>query len=210
MPEADDLMNPVHTPSDSLIYELPSIVECLRPTELFTRVQPTEIEAGCGDGSFLVNYAIQHPDRNFIGTERLLGRIRKLDRKGRRAGLRNVRGVRIESAYFLQYLLPPGLADALHVYFPDPWPKRKHRRHRLINEGFPALAARVLRRGGRVYLRTDDPSYYDQMLEVFRLHAGFELVETPTELSELQTDFELEFRAKGIPTLRAAYARVEG
>ena len=82
------------------------------------------MELGCGDASFLVDYARRHPERNFIGVERLLGRLRKLDRKGRRAGLTNLRGVRIESSYFLEYLLPPHSVSALHVYFPDPWPNQ--------------------------------------------------------------------------------------
>jgi hypothetical protein len=86
--------------------------------------QPLEVELGCGDASFLVEYARRNPAKNFIGVERLLGRLQKLDRKGRRAGLKNLRGVRIESAYFLQYLLPPHSAQALHIYFPDPWPKK--------------------------------------------------------------------------------------
>ena len=203
-------MNPGHAPSESLLYGLTSVVERVQPANLFPKDQPLEIEAGCGDGSFLVNYARKHPDRNFIGIERLLGRIRKLDRKGRHAGLTNLRGVRIESAYFLKYLLPPGSVDALHIYFPDPWPKRKHRRHRLVGESFPHLAAQVLRPGSRVYLRTDDPDYFAQMREVFRAHAGFKSVETPPELSGLLTDFEADFRAKGVSTLRAAYEWVEG
>ena len=129
----------------SLIYTLPSIVERIDLAKLFPTAQPLEVELGSGDGSFLAEYARLHPERNFIGVERLLGRIRKLDRKSRRMGLTNLRGVRIESSYFLEYLLPPGSAVALHVYFPDPWPKRKHRRHRLINERFPA-AGRAARR----------------------------------------------------------------
>lgn len=201
-------MDPSQLPSDGLIYELPSVLERVRPAELFPRAQPLEVEAGCGDGSFLANYAAKHPERNFIGIERLLGRIRKLDRKGRRAGLTNLRGVRIESAYFLKYLLPPGSVDALHIYFPDPWPKRKHRRHRLIGPGFPSLAAQVLQPSGRVYLRTDDADYFAQMREVFQAEPAFQPMETPMELSELLTDFETDFRAKGIATLHAAYAKV--
>jgi tRNA (guanine-N7-)-methyltransferase len=96
-----------------------------------------------------------------------LGRLRKLDRKGRRLGLTNLRGVRIECGYFLEYLLPPGSVAALHVYFPDPWPKKKHRHRRLINERFPELARRVLQPGGVVYLRTDDADYFAQMQAVF-------------------------------------------
>src|SRR5690348_2127555 len=99
----------------SLIVELKSILESLDVAALFPKVQPLEIELGCGDASFLLNYAGTHPERNFIGVERLGGRIRKLDRKGRRAGLNNLRGVRIESGYFLEYLLPPHSASALHI-----------------------------------------------------------------------------------------------
>ena len=135
----------------------------------------------------------------------MLGRIRKLDRKGRRAGLTNLRGVRIESSYFLEYLLPPHSTVALHIYFPDPWPKRKHRRHRLINERFPALARQALAPGGTVFLRTDDENYFEQMLGVFAADPGFRPVETPAELSALLTDFEKDFHARGIKTLRAAY-----
>ena len=193
-----------------LIYALPSIVERIDLARLFPADQPLEVELGSGDGSFLVEYARRHPGRNFIGVERLLGRIRKLDRKGGRAGLTNLRGVRIESAYFLEYLLPPQSAATLHLYFPDPWPKRKHRRHRLVNERFPALARQALAPGGMVYLRTDDASYFEQMLGVFAADPGFRPAETPGELSALLTDFEKDFQARGINALRAAYRMGDG
>jgi tRNA (guanine-N7-)-methyltransferase len=189
----------------SLIYPLPSIVERIDLAHLFPTPQSLEVELGSGDSSFLVEYARQYAGHNFIGVERLLGRIRKLDRKGRRAGLTNLRGMRIESAYFLEYLLPPHSAVSLHVYFPDPWPKRKHRRNRLINERFPALAQQALAPGGTVYLRTDDQDYSEQMLAVFAAAPAFRPVETPPELSALLTDFEKDFHARGIKTLRAAY-----
>ena len=195
------------TDSPSLIYELPSIVERLDLDKLFPKTQPLEVELGSGDASFLVEYAQRHPDRNFIGVERLLGRLRKLDRKGRRAGLTNLRGVRIESGYFLEYLLPPGAADALHVYFPDPWPKKKHHKHRFINERFPQLARTTLAPGGCVYLRTDDAEYFEQMVTVFAASPAFRLVETPEELAATLTDFEKDFLARGITTRRAAYQR---
>jgi len=135
----------------------------------------------------------------------LLGRLRKMDRKTARAGLNNLRGVRIESSYFVQYLLPPGSAVVLHVYFPDPWPKHKHRRHRLINERFPELARRALAREGKVFLRTDDEAYFDQMRAVFGVCESFKEIQTPDELSAQLTDFEKEFQQRGIRTLRTAY-----
>jgi len=83
-----------------------------------------------------------------------------MTRKAARAGLDNLRAIRIESGYFLKYLMPPNSVAALHIYFPDPWPKRKHRDNRLVNDGFPALARAVLEMEGTVYLRTDDADYF--------------------------------------------------
>jgi tRNA (guanine-N7-)-methyltransferase len=190
---------------ENLLVQLRSIVEPLVLNEIFSVPQPLEVELGCGDASFLLEFAQRHRERNFMGVERLLGRIEKLDRKGRRAGLTNLRGVRIESSYFLQYLLPPHSADAIHVYFPDPWPKKRHHKNRLINESFPALAHAALAPGGKVFLRTDDAPYFEQMTEVFAAAKDFKKIETPPELAELLTDFERHFTAKGIKTLRAAY-----
>jgi len=190
---------------ENLIFELSTILEPLDLADLFQQPRPLEVELGCGDASFLIEYARQNPGKNFIGVERLLGRLQKLDRKGRRAGLVNVRGVRIESSYFLRFLLPKHSAEALHIYFPDPWPKKKHHRHRLINGEFPALARTALVPGGRLYLRTDDAEYFQQMREVFAAAPDFVEVETPPSLAGIITDFEREFNAQGIPTLRAAY-----
>jgi len=191
--------------SQNLIIELRSILEPLNVAEYFPKPQPLEIELGCGDASFLLHYAKAHPGRNFIGVERLGGRIRKLDRKGRRASLTNLRGVRIESGYFLEYLVPPKSATALHIYFPDPWPKRKHLKNRFINERFPAIAERVLQPGGIVYLRTDHADYFEQMESVFATATNFHPIETPEELSTVLTDFEAEFLKQGLKTNRAAY-----
>jgi tRNA (guanine-N7-)-methyltransferase len=190
-----------------LVVQLPSIVEPLDLNTLFPQTQPLEIELGCGDASFLVEYARRNPAKNFIGVERLLGRIEKLHRKGSQLGLKNLRGVRIESAYLLQYLIPPHAAAALHIYFPDPWPKKKHRKHRLINAAFPALARNALAPGGTVFLRTDDADYFQQMNEVFVVADFFEKADTPPVLAEILTDFERDFNAQGIPTLRAAFRR---
>jgi tRNA (guanine-N7-)-methyltransferase len=189
----------------SLIYELPSAVERLDLQKLFLKQKPLEIELGSGDATFLSRYAELHPEHNFIGVERLLGRMHKLDRKGRLAGLTNLRGVRIESAYFLEWLLPQHCAAAIHIYFPDPWPKKKHRRHRLINERFPSLAHKVLSPGGAVYLRTDDEDYFEQMQEVFTASEPFQETETAGEIAGVLTDFEMGFLKQGIQTRRAAY-----
>jgi len=192
-------------PATCLVYPLPSITENLELEKLFSTSQPLEVELGSGDGSFLLEYAGRHPERNFLGVERLQGRISKLDRKGRRAGLKNLRGVRIECGYFLRYLLPAASVRVVHVYFPDPWPKRKHWGKRLVNADFPALVTRCLEPGGHVLLRTDDRDYYEQMQTVFQAATMFTPIETPMEVVEVVTDFEREFLSRGVQTLRATY-----
>jgi len=193
------------TPPSTLV-QLPGIVERLEVAALFPNSQPLELELGSGDGSFLVGYAATHPEMNLIGVERLLGRVRKIDRKVRRAGLTNVRCVRIEASYFLEYLLPQHAVQAIHVYFPDPWPKRKHFRHRLVNDHFAVIVRQALAPAGVIYLRTDDAPYFAQMRRVFgEAGASFQEIPTPSSLAGLLTDFERSFNEKGVQTLRAAY-----
>jgi tRNA (guanine-N7-)-methyltransferase len=192
----------------AVVVPLESFLQRLNLDALFTERQPLEIELGSGDGSFLTQYAGLHRDRNFIGVERLLGRLRKTERKITRLGLTNVRLVRIEASYFLEYLLPGKLAEALHIYFPDPWPKRKHRKNRLINTRFPQLAQAALVAGGCVYLRTDDADYFKQMKAVFGTRPEFKEIVTPEELAGGLTDFERGFLKRGVQTLRAAWQLV--
>ena len=104
---------------NALLHEFQSITEPLRLEELFRSVQPAELEIGCGDGGFLFQMAQQYPERNFLGVERLLGRIRKLSKKGQRAGLTNLWLARIEARYVMKYLLPEKAFEVIHVYFPD-------------------------------------------------------------------------------------------
>lgn len=192
------------------LYQPASWFEPLAVASMFGRSAPLEVELGSGDGSFLVAWAGRHQERDFLGVERLLGRIRKIDRKAQRAGLTNVRGLRIEAGYCLEYLLPIGGVAALHIYFPDPWPKRRHRRYRLVQERFVFLAQRVLANGGWVHLRTDHGEYFEQMRSVFGSSPLFEEAPTDPQLAAEWTDFEREFRARGVGTHLASYRRRPG
>jgi tRNA (guanine-N7-)-methyltransferase len=190
---------------DSLIHRPPNLIDRLEWTDLFQTQRPIELELGSGDGSFLAQWAQENPTTNFLGVERLLGRLKKLERKGRRMGLSNLRLMRFEAAYLIQHLIPPHSLHALHVYFPDPWPKRRHRDRRLINDRFKQCASQILIPSGVVWLRTDDTDYFEQMTTVFGADRRFEAVATPETLAKVTTDFEREFNARGIPTHRAAY-----
>lgn len=196
-------MNP--TAPESLIYTPESYVDRLEYRAMFVKDQPLDVEIGCGDGGFLGQFAARHPERNFIGVERLKGRLGKLDRRGRREGLTNLRLMRIEAIYFVQYLLQPRSVEAVHIYFPDPWPKKRHHKNRLIQSPFLDVLSGALREGGTVFLRTDNVPYFAQMLEVFGADSRFQAIETPAELKAVPTDFERDFQARGIPTNHAAF-----
>lgn len=186
----------IHTPD----YFTPLPLACLFPTSA-----PVEVDIGCGSGSFLAACAVRQPETNFLGIERLLGRIRKLDRKALRLGIRNLRLIRVEAAYCVQYLLPPQSVSACHICFPDPWPKKKHWKRRLVAPPFVENLAAVLAPAGRVFLRTDNASYFEQMLAAFAESRRFRAIAAPAKLLALPTDFEKNFTAQGIPIFHAQY-----
>jgi tRNA (guanine-N7-)-methyltransferase len=190
----------IHTPA--------SYVERMDLRDIFPHEQPLEVELGAGDGSFLIDWARQNPQRNFMGVERLMGRLKKIERKARRHGLANVRGVRLEISYLIEYLLPVGTVSAFHIYFPDPWPKLRHRKNRLIQEPFSNVLRTALAPGGVVYLRTDHVDYFEQMMAVFRANSRFEAVDTPAALASVLTDFERHFNSNGIATNHAAFRKL--
>jgi len=93
----------------------------LDPQEIFGNNAPIEIDLGCGDGSFLIAMAEKYPERNFLGVERLLGRVRKVSRKAEQAGLSNCKVLRLESKYVIEYLFPEKSIDRLHLLCPRRW-----------------------------------------------------------------------------------------
>ncbi len=162
---------------------------------VFSREAPLELDLGCGDGSFLVAMARSHPDRNYLGTERLLGRIRNTARKTERAGVRNIRLLRVESAYVVKHLLPPGSVTRFYILFPDPWPKRRHWPRRLIQPAFLEAAAVALKPGGELCIKTDDADYFAR---IEKAAAGCSQFAPGTwEECVPQTDFERHYVAQG-------------
>ena len=176
--------------------------------EFFDTSRRIEIDVGCGKGRFLLAHAAAHPDTQMLGIERQLPRVRKIDKKAQRAGLENVRLLRLEAAYSLDYLIPENSIDRFYVLFPDPWPKRRHHSHRIFQPAFLDTLWKRLKDGGEVQVATDDADYFHDIVKIFKADPRF-IPATPFERPpEEQTDFELIFRAKGF-TVNAAAWRVE-
>lgn len=135
----------------------------LDPIRLFHRPGALEVDLGCGDGSFLAALAERNADRNFLGVERLPGRVRSACRQIAQRQLTNARVLRLEAAYAARYLLPPESIAVFHLMFPDPWPKRRHQRRRMVTEGLLQAIHRALVPKGILRICTDDRDYMEAM-----------------------------------------------
>jgi tRNA (guanine-N7-)-methyltransferase len=179
----------------------------LDPAAIFARPAPLELDLGCGDGSFLVALAEKFPEHNFLGIERLFGRVRSACGKAARASLPNVRVLRVESSYAVQYLFPLGSIAAMHLLFPDPWPKKRHHRRRIVTREFLASVHRALAPGGRLRVATDQRDYFRAMREVISA-AEFREEENHKDAAFPLTTFEKRFAAEGLPNYRLELRKV--
>lgn len=160
--------------------------------------RPLEVDLGCGDGSFLLEMARHHPERDFIGVERLLGRARKVCRKITRHGLDNARVLRLESRYVVEWLLPEASVTRLHLLCPDPWPKVRHHRRRLVQLEFLDAVRRVLEPGGEFLFMTDHEDYFLWTEEKVANHRGFERLEWEEDTFFYpKTDFQELWESEG-------------
>ena len=183
---------------------------CLEPLDLpaiFGRPAPIEVDLGCGDGSFLASIAAENPARNFLGLERLLGRVRPTCRKIERAGLANARVLRIEISYAVERLLPANSVSVFHLMFPDPWPKRRHAPRRLVNETFLLAVHRALEPEGTVRIATDESDYFRQITGLVSQSPLF-AIEADAAPTTATSKFERRFTLLGSPIHRLALRRV--
>lgn len=171
----------------------------------FNPEKPLEIEVGCGSGGFLARRAKANPDCEFLGIERMLGRVRSFAGKCRRAGIANAHVLRLEALYTFHYLLPAHKARKVYVFFPDPWPKKKHRSHRLFGPLFLTALWKRLEIGGRIEFATDHREYFEAVLEWFAADNRYERVAPMDRPPEVWTEFEAGFRAEGLPIYSAAW-----
>jgi tRNA (guanine-N7-)-methyltransferase len=169
---------------------------------LFDNDRPVELEIGSGKGGFLLRRARARPDRNFFGIE-WANKFYKfaLDRM-QRWGVTNVRLVRADASHFIQRLCPRASLTALHVYHPDPWPKKRHHRRRLIQPAFVEAAVDCLLPGGRWAVQTDHAEYFAVMRTLLVNHprlreAPFDDAEFGVEGSRVETNFEIKYVREG-------------
>ena len=157
---------------------------------VFGNDHPVAIDLGSGKGRFLLAHAAADPDTNFLGIERMLSRVRKVSRKIERSDLRNTRLLRMEGYYAMTYLVPPRSVSTLYVFFPDPWPKKRHHDHRVFSPRFLDSLHRSLAPAGIIHAATDHLPYFHEMEELLRADDRFEQVPPFIPTEEEQTDFE--------------------
>ena len=157
---------------------------------------PLEIDLGCGKGRFLLARARKFPEINLLGIDRMLARIRRIDRKALRANLLNLRVLRLDGYYAITYLVPPQSVDTYYIFYPDPWPKEKHHHNRIFNELFMDAIARTLKPGGKIHASTDHLPYFEQIYKLIKDDNRFEETETFVPAEDEVSDFELIFSHK--------------
>jgi len=175
----------------SPIIELSSPIERLDIEKLFGRNARLHVDLGCSDGSFLCTLAQRMPEENFLGIERLLGRVRAAARKAARIG--NVRLLRMESSYAVRYLLPPASVETFYLLFPDPWPKRRHWQRRIVNGIFFRAISQALVSRGTLYVATDCVDYFEKIKEIAQTNPDFVAVDF-ADIDLPHTKFERKFR----------------
>lgn len=153
--------------------------ETLDPQTRFATARPITLEIGFGDGESLAAMAAAAPERDFIGLEVHRPGVGHLLLALEQQELTNVRVLRADATALLETGLPSASLDAVQLFFPDPWPKKRHHKRRIVQPGFVAAVARVLRPGGSFHLATDWTPYADWMLamlddapELFENSAG--------------------------------------
>ena len=192
----------------------PFIIEQLKEgrfdfAAIFGNDHPVELEIGIGKGRFLINEAMRRPDTNFIGIEWASRYYRMAAERAAGRRLANIRFLRDDAAHTVSVNLPDASLSALHIYFPDPWPKTKHNKRRLIQAPFVAQCARVLRDNACVLLATDHQDYAQQMEREFSDSKDFTLASRliGADAPEGITNWEQKFRKEGRTMFKFEYVR---
>jgi tRNA (guanine-N7-)-methyltransferase len=178
--------------------------------ELFGNDHPVELEVGSGKGLFLVNAAVGNPAHNFLGVELARKYARSAAERVARRALPNVKVLPGDARALLARYVPPGSLRAVHIYFPDPWWKTRHKKRRVFVAPFVADVQRGLESGGDFRIATDVEEYFAVMRELMAQHPRFVAQpppepHTPEHDLDYLTNFERKYRIQGRPIFRAHY-----
>jgi tRNA (guanine-N7-)-methyltransferase len=168
--------------------------------KIYGRVAPLQVDLGCGDGFFLAALAERSPEKDFLGTEKLLARSRKAFRKS--AHLTNVRVMRIETSYAVRYLLPKNSVEMFHLMFPDPWEKRKHHQRRVMSEEFLNAMRDALIENGTIRIVTDHADYFEEIRRVADSSSDFAARDLKGIDDFPSSTFENKFKDAGLEIYR--------
>lgn len=195
--------------SDSAIITPESWTQELPWDACFPRRAPLDIDVGCGKGRFLLARSQANPARNFLGIDRRLQRLRKVDKKIQHNNVDNIRLLRIEAAYAAGFLFPPLSVDTFTVFFPDPWPKRRHYQRRLFSSSFLDALIRTLKPGGLLHVATDHLPYFEAIQALFRDDSRFVETDSFVPSDAERTEFERLFTAQKADIGRASFRKTD-
>lgn len=176
--------------------------------ELFPTPAPLELDLGCGDGSFIAALAAANPERNYLGVELLVGRVRTACRRIAAQSLTNARILRVDIAQAAASLIPPRSVEVCHVMFPDPWPKRRHHVRRTVTGDLLHAISRILTPGGLLRLTTDDAPYFAEMHAAAAAVPAFQAVDDESAPCMPRSTFESRFVESGLPIHRLVLRNV--
>ena len=180
---------------------------------IFGRTGPVHIEIGSGRATFLVAQAKVQPEVDFLGIERACKFYRHAADRIGRWDLRNVRILRTDAAIFLRDLVPAGSVDCFHIYFPDPWPKKRHHKRRFLQGSNLEVLIRCLKPLGQIRIATDHADYFDQIRQVTDAHSEqleeieFERPASAREGELTGTNYERKYVRESRPTRTAAFRK---
>lgn len=180
--------------------------------EFFGNDHPVELDVGCGRGLFLFHAGETRPETNFLGLELEYREARRGALRIAKRGWPNVRVIGGDAFEVLKKMIAPHSVQAVHVYFPDPWWKRKHRSRRVFNDRFVDLCSTILKYGGELHSWTDVEEYFGVISGLMNHHADFETLpvapdRTPTDDQDYQTSYDRKKRKLGLPIYRGLWRR---
>lgn len=197
---------------EDVIIEAPIDDAIVDPLSWFATPGPFELEIGSGKGGFLVSRATNNPDIRMLGIEWANKFFKYIVDRIARRELENVRVMRADASFFVMNHLPASCIDVLHLYHPDPWPKARHHKRRLMQPSFVEAAVRALKPSARWLVQSDHEEYFHEMRAL--LDARAELSQIPWESRESKpgpewegTNFEIKYVREGRPIYRAAFAK---